>query len=176
MKDEFYVPKQFRLQSNQNHQGSDGLLDQETNLKFQNRLIDHHSQTFEQYKLMLESNVSREMSRIILPLSTYTSFFWKIDLHNLLKFLRLRMDPTAQEEIRVYADEIWKIVQIWVPASAKSFENHYLESVKLSSNELEVLRSVFSNLDHKDIKQKINGSDLIKKRQKDKLVKLLFAD
>lgn len=178
MKEQFYIPKEFRLQSKINHQGSDGLLDEQTNIALQNQICSDFQQTFSDYQNMLEKGVSREMSRIILPLSTYTTFFWKIDLHNLLRFLRLRMDPTAQMEIRVYADEIWKIVQAWVPVTALSFERHYLNSKKLSEPELQVLNKAFSSLDNvsrMQIKKVILDSDL-KKRNKDKLIDLLDSN
>jgi thymidylate synthase (FAD) len=177
MKDEFYVPEKFRLQSNLNHQGSDGLLNADLNHLYKDHLVASNQQTFEQYRKMLDSNVSREMSRIVLPLSTYTSFFWKIDLHNLLKFLRLRMDPTAQVEIRVYADELWRIVQLWVPSTAKSFENHYLKSFKLSFAEYQVVQKAIKDIDPttmQQIKNTIESSLEIKKRHKDKLLNFLF--
>ena len=174
MKDEFYVPKEFRTQSTSNHQGSDGKVSQELSGILQNKTMELYRDSFVQYQSMIDHGVSREMSRIILPLSTYTSFFWKIDLHNLLKFIRLRIDPTAQEEIRVYADELWKIVKMWVPLTAKSFENHYLKSVKLSGEEINTIRQLFSN--STIIKQvMISGIKAlsIKKRQKDKLLHIL---
>lgn len=174
MKDEFYIPEDFRLQSKQNHQGSDGYLDSETNLKFQNELFDHNQSTFEQYRKMIDTGVSRELSRIILPVSTYTSFFWKIDLHNLLKFLRLRMDETAQEEIAAYAEEIWEIVKVWVPATAKSFETHFLKSIKLSHSEVSTLKNAIQKLDPTCFKQSILDDKDLKKRHKDKLIKLFL--
>lgn len=178
MKDEFYVPDEFRLQSQQNHQGSDGYLDRTSNIEFQNELVEHNRSTFAQYKKMLDKGVSREMSRIILPLSTYTSFFWKIDLHNLLKFLQLRMDPTAQEEIVAYAEEIWEIVKVWVPATAKSYENHFLQSSKLSGQEKNALKNALAQLEPelKDkIKKSISESKDLKKRHKDKLIDLFLT-
>jgi thymidylate synthase (FAD) len=179
MKDEFYVPKEFRLQSQLNHQGSEGKVNEIQNDQLQNSVIHHHLQTFQDYKKMIDLGVSREMSRIILPLSTYTSFFWKIDLHNLLKFLRLRMDPTAQEEIRVYADEIWSLVQKWVPLTARSFENHYLLSTKFSRVEVAVLRGALLSLDEEHrskIQKMIFDSKDLKKRHKDKMVDLLLTE
>lgn len=177
MNDEFYIPKQFRLQSKSNHQGSDGILDSQSNEMFQNKLSQNFQQNFSDYQSMLGKGISREMSRIILPLSTYTSFFWKIDLHNLLKFLQLRMDSTAQEEIQVYAKEIWKIVKMWVPVTAASFERHFLKSQKLSGSELFVICNAFSKLkvQEKEMIQKvICESKELKKRSKDKLLQILF--
>ena len=170
MIDEFYVPTTFRTQSKINHQGSEGVLDDETNENL--CLINHvfSEDTFKLYQHMLEKGVSREMARIVLPLSTYTSFFWKIDLHNLLKFLKLRMDPTAQEEIRVYADKIWEIVKVWVPATTKAFENHQLLSKTFSGEEVDFLSQLLKKVP--DGVKLINESKL-KKRHKDKLLELL---
>jgi thymidylate synthase ThyX len=80
------------------------------------------------------------------------------------------MDPTAQEEIRVYADKIWDIVKIWVPATAKAFENHHLLSKTFSGEELEVLTTLLKKVP--DVGKWIQESKL-KKRHKDKLLDLL---
>ena len=169
MTDDFYIPTTFRTQSKINHQGSEGTLDEETNKKLNLTTQVYSEDTFKLYQHMLEKGVSREMSRIILPLSTYTSFFWKIDLHNLLKFLKLRMDPTAQEEIRVYADQIWDIVKIWVPVTAKAFENHQLLSKTFSAEEVDFLSQLLKKIP--DGIKVINESKM-KKRHKEKLLEL----
>jgi len=170
MKDEFYVPDVFRKQSMNNHQGSEGEFDNQTNLKFSKTIDVYSRDTFTLYQHFIDQGVSREMSRIVLPLSTYTSFFWKIDLHNLLKFLKLRMDPTAQEEIRVYADKIWEIVKTWVPITAKAFEDHHLNSKTFSSEEILFLSEMLKKVP--DGEKFIKESHL-KKRWKDKLLELL---
>ena len=167
MKDEAYIPSEFRKQSKINHQGSEGGFDKDTNQILSKSLSVHSEDTFLLYHHYLEKGVSREMSRIMLPLSTYTSFFWKIDLHNLLKFLKLRMDPTAQEEIRVYADKIWDIVKIWVPATAKAYQNHQLESRTFSKEEFDFLKILLSKVP--DYEKIIQESDL-KKRWKTKFL------
>jgi thymidylate synthase (FAD) len=170
MKDMMYIPDEFRFQSKVNHQGSDGLLDEQTN-KNTNLILKVYSEdTFKLYQHLLERGISREMSRIVLPLSTYTSFFWKIDLHNLLKFLKLRMDPTAQQEIRDYADKIWDMVKIWVPLTAKSFENHHLQSKSFSGQEMELLVQMLKNVPEG---QKMIQESNLKKRWKDKFLELL---
>lgn len=170
MPDEFYIPTSFRKQSKINHQGSEGVFDDETNknISLMNQVFSED--TFKLYQHMLDRGISREMSRIVLPVSTYTQFIWKIDLHNLLKFLKLRMDPTAQEEIRVYADKIWEIVKIWVPVTAKSFENHQLNSKTFSGEEVDFLSELLKKVP--DGSKLINESKL-KKRYKDKLLELL---
>jgi thymidylate synthase (FAD) len=170
MKDDFYIPEQFRLQSKVNHQGSDGKLDKESNDLVRLTTQVFSEDAFKLYQYILDKGISREMSRIVLPLSTYTSFFWKIDLHNLLKFLKLRMDPTAQEEIRVYADKIWEIVKIWVPLTAKAFETHHLNSTTFSGEEMEIIKNLLKKVP--DYEKMVKESKL-KKRWKDKLLDLL---
>ena len=91
---------------------------------------------------MLNGKIARELARTVLPLSTYTQFVWKIDLHNLLHFLRLRMDPHAQYEIRVYADEIAKIVAAWVPEAWSAFEEYRLHGATLSRTALDLVRQL----------------------------------
>ena len=84
--------------------------------------------------------MAREQARKDLPLSTYTEAYWKIDLHNLLHFLNLRMDHKAQLEIRLYAETIGeKIVQKWVPVAWEAFMDYRHGSVSLSRDESEVL-------------------------------------
>jgi thymidylate synthase (FAD) len=170
MKDEFYIPDTFRKQSSVNHQGSEGSFDPESNSKFSKSIEAYSNDTFHLYQHFLDKGISREMSRIVLPLSTYTSFFWKIDLHNLLKFLKLRMDPTAQEEIRVYADKIWDIVKIWTPLTAKSFENHHLNSISFSGDEKQFLIKFLKQVP--DYEKLIKESGM-KKRWRDKFMELL---
>ena len=75
-----------------------------------------------------------------LPANIYTQWYWKIDLHNLFHFLRLRADPHAQYEIRVYAEEICKLVQDWVPLAYKAFEDYRMGGVSLSGKAVAVLK------------------------------------
>jgi thymidylate synthase (FAD) len=84
--------------------------------------------------------VARELARMVLPLNTYTQWYWKVDLHNLLHFLRLRHDAHAQYEIRTYAEELFKIVQRWVPLTARAFEEYRLAGAELSATALSVIR------------------------------------
>jgi thymidylate synthase (FAD) len=167
MKEEFYEPIVFRKQSQINHQGSEGEF---LNSSLTQSVSNFSKETFELYTQFLQQGVSREMSRIVLPLSTYTSFFWKIDLHNLLKFLKLRMDPTAQQEIRLYADQMWEIVKIWVPLTAKAFETHQLHSISFSKEEAEVLKSILRSVP--DYEKKIQECSM-KKRWKQKFLDLI---
>jgi thymidylate synthase (FAD) len=95
------------------------------------------------YLARLEAGVAREQARKDLPLSTYTEAYWKIDLHNLLHFLRLRMDAHAQLEIRRYADVIGhEIVARWCPTAWQAFLDYRVHELRLSRAEAEVLRGM----------------------------------
>ena len=92
-----------------------------------------------------EYGMARELARINLPLSAYTEFYWKIDLHNLFHFLRLRADAHAQKEIRVYADAICEFVKGWCPDAYEAFVDYRLQAVTLSRMEIEALHEFFSS-------------------------------
>ena len=84
--------------------------------------------------------LARELARMNLPANIYTQWYWKVDLHNLLHFLRLRADSHAQFEIRVYADEICKLVSDWVPFAYEAFEDYRLGGATLSSKALDCVK------------------------------------
>jgi len=149
---EFYVPKQEHLmhQSTTNKQGRSGLLTPNHAENVQERMTDMGNFLFQEYGIFLEEDdLARELARLQLPLSTYTQFYWKTNLHNLFHFLKLRMDSHAQYEIRVYADKIAEIVEIFTPLAFAAFKNHVLESVTFSAREQELLNSRFVSLDPK---------------------------
>jgi thymidylate synthase (FAD) len=83
--------------------------------------------------------ISRELARINLPLSTYTQWYWKIDLHNLLHFLFLRLDEHAQWEIRQYALVLAKIVEALCPIAWQAFRDYRLDAIRLSAPEIEIM-------------------------------------
>ncbi len=174
MPDLSYVPENFRKQSKVNHQGSEGGFEEDDNQLFNRAVTAQNQSTFELYHHFLERGVSREMSRIILPLSTYTSFFWKIDLHNLLKFLKLRLDPTAQEEIRVYADKIWEIVKVWVPITARAYERYQLNHITFCQVEKQVLSEILKTVDKEKLQKILQDPKFgLKVRSKNKILGLL---
>jgi len=142
MKNEFYLPEldQLRHQSEMNRQarGSKHLhkKDAKTILK---KLEKTQQLLFDEYEYFLAKDLARELSRINLPLSTYTEWYWKIDLHNLLHFLRLRMDWHAQYEIRVYAEKIVELIKPIVPMTYQAFEDYTVNSISFSKQEIDVL-------------------------------------
>jgi len=146
VKDEFYVPEEerYKSQSSENKQGSSELSPENT-LDMHDCLEDTASFCYKNYKRLLRENLARETARIVLPLSTYTEFYWKIDLHNLMHFLQLRIDKHAQYEIRVYAEKIAEIVKLWVPIAWEAFVDYRLETFTISRIEWFVIRSLLSS-------------------------------
>lgn len=144
VKDDFYIPDLERIQgqSTTNKQGSDGELPLEIRQQFRQQLIEQCQSQYNIYKQALENGVARQTARIILPLNTYTEFYWKIDLHNLLHFIRLRADHHAQWEIRQYANAMLEIVKNWVPAVYEAFIEYRMESQNISKTGLENIRKM----------------------------------
>jgi len=138
-------PTEWRLQSSDNRQGSAGVLPAaqgEVLSRAEAELQDLARRT---YDARLAAGVAREQARKDLPLSTYTEAYWKVDLHNLLHFLRLRMDDHAQEEIRAYAEVIGEqIVAKWMPLVWEAFTDYRRESMYLSRLEIEIVSALTS--------------------------------
>lgn len=118
------------------------------------------------YEERLALGVAREQARKDLPLSTYTEAYWKMDLHNLFHFLRLRMDSHAQQEIREYANAIAEIVKVWVPWAWEAFEDYRLGGMYLTKFEVEGLRRVLKDAQADTISSAIEGSGLPKGRER----------
>jgi thymidylate synthase (FAD) len=143
---EFYIPARDHLaaQSTVNNQGrGDVLADQEAAQVLEILKADS-TRAYDNYERMIsddgQDGLARELARMNLPANIYTQWYWKIDLHNLLHFLRLRADPHAQYEIRVYADIMCQIVKAWVPATYRAFEDYRLGGANLSGRAVECLR------------------------------------
>jgi len=146
---EFYFPdpEAIRKQSALNRQGrSDEMLQPEIQEKVLTILKKHIQQLWDDYEQFEQMDIARELARIHLPVSLYTEWYWKIDLHNLLHFLRLRLDPTAQYEIQVYAEAMAEIVKIAVPLSWEAFEDYVLQAKSFSRLELEIIRKALAQL------------------------------
>jgi thymidylate synthase (FAD) len=136
-------PGEWRLQAPENKQGSSGTLDASLGEHVSDEERELQSRARAVYEHRLQIGIAREQARKDLPLSTYTEAYWKIDLHNLLHFLRLRMDPRAQQEIRAYADAIGdKIVSIWVPTVWEAFRDYQLHAIWLSRLEIDIVRHI----------------------------------
>jgi thymidylate synthase (FAD) len=143
--DTFYEPEPSAIgrQSALNRQGSAGAISPEAAERALAAWREGSAAAYEQYQALLSDEddaVAREVARIGLPVSHYTEWYWKTNLHNLLRFLELRMDSHAQHEIRVYAQAIGRIVEAWVPVTWASFMDQRFGSVTLSAKALGVLR------------------------------------
>ena len=124
---------EWRQQAVGNRQGSGAHLDEATGIGLSQREQELQKLAREVYEERLAAGVAREQARKDLPLSTYTEAYWKVDLHNLFNFLRLRMDEHAQAEIRAYARTIGhKIVAAWCPVAWSAFVDYQLEGLHLS--------------------------------------------
>ena len=153
---EFYIPSIENLasQSQVNKQGRAESLSSEEAEKVITLLKNDAEQTYRNYEVMLNENsegetlddgsmgIARELARMNLTLNTYTQWYWKIDLNNLLHFLALRADAHAQYEIRVYADIILDIVKKWVPVTYEAFEDYRVGGTQLSAKEILILKKI----------------------------------
>lgn len=127
---DFYVPRIWRRQSADNKQASEGSLDEQAIGELTQKLLAHYDEGYRLYSQALERGVSKEMARLFLPgFSVYYTWVTKIDAHNLMHFLRLRMASDAQYEIRVYADAIYQ--HFFTPAlpwTAEAFQRFALDA------------------------------------------------
>lgn len=151
---EYYLPEEENMlpQSNINKQGRGDFLE---NWEKQNgiALIKESSEkSFENYFAMLnlkenpnKKGISREIARITLPVNVYTQFYWKIDLHNFMHFIKLRVDKHAQLEIRKYAEILLEILKIWVPICYSAFIDYNLFSYSISKNGILLLVDILAN-------------------------------
>lgn len=141
--EEFYVPEPEQVchQSKTNKQGRAEPIDDPA--RFRDVLAGQSRAAFEDYRTAIDGyDIARETARIGLPLGTYTEKVWKIDAHNLLHFLSLRLHPHAQFEIRAYAEAIAEIVKVWLPLTWEAFEDYRLGAVTFSRAEVEALRTL----------------------------------
>lgn len=136
--DEFFVPETYRKQAQVNKQGSEGLLEQSEELR--GIVSAKCDDLFEVYQAALESGCCRELARCHLPQSTYTEFYWKINLHNLMHYLHLRMEDGAQKEIRDYANAMFYLVQPLCPLTMRAFQDFRVNAITLTGPELAIFR------------------------------------
>lgn len=159
---EFYVPALADIaeQSKNNKQGRGLAMPYHEASHLQEAFIKQGEGAYKVYHYLLNEDLddlgkpldderpmlARELARCNLTLGHYTQWYWKIDLHNLLHFLSLRLDPHAQLEIRRYADVIWGMVRGWVPTVAEAFEDYRLRAVTFSRQEQVVLQRMLSEM------------------------------
>ncbi|CAM8644997.1 THY1 Predicted alternative thymidylate synthase [Paracoccaceae bacterium] len=143
---EFYIPQpeQLAAQSVVNNQGRGEVLTGAESARVLDILKRDAAQCYDNYESMLsqdgQQGLARELARMNLPMNIYTQWYWKVDLHNLFHFLRLRADAHAQYEIRVYAEAIAACVRDWVPLAFAAFEDYRMGGATLSAKAISVLK------------------------------------
>ena len=156
---EFYIPEMDQLgsQSTTNKQGRSNTLDKKFAKHAQDLIKKNSEQLYEDYQDLLNGKLlnndeyvegeglARELARTTLPLNYYTQWYWKIDLHNLMHFLRLRADSHAQYEIQIYAEKMVEILKKWVPLTYESFEDYRSDSFQLSKEAAKLLKDKLAN-------------------------------
>ena len=155
---EFYIPapEQLAAQSAANRQGRGRLLEGDEAAAVLRLLSDDAALTYGHYREMLNEDdegrpldpdragLARELARMNLTANVYTQWYWKTDLHNLFHFLRLRADPHAQYEIRVYAEAIGDLVRDWAPLCWRAFEDYRQGAAQLSAPALALVRAALA--------------------------------
>ena len=158
---EFYLPKTENLaaQSQINRQGRGDVLQGEQAKKVLSLLKNDAEQTYNNYEMMLnerydgsvinekESGLARELARMNLTLNTYTQWYWKTDLLNLMNFLRLRADHHAQYEIRTYADAMLNTLKKWVPTTYEAFMDYRVGGTEVSAKGKIILQKLIKGED-----------------------------
>lgn len=167
IKDEFYIPElsELKKQSNINKQGSGELIKKDIGKQILldiNEATDYSSFI---YNSLLTKELAREKSRIVLPMNTYMNFHWKIDLNNLFKFLKLRLDSHAQEETRRFAEAIYSIAKFIFPESCIAFEDYVNQSYTLSRMEINVIKNCLKDIDKSNIDYFLSKEESFSKRE-----------
>ncbi len=163
MKDEFYVPAGEHI-SEQSEDNKQGRLSEpvtpERQAAVRKMFEEEQSRIYANYSELIDMGIARELAIIDLPLSLYTEFYWQMDLHNLFRFLRLRMDQHAQYEIRAYAERLLEVARIVCPIACEAFEEHVVGSIRFSKSEVEAIRRLLrgenENLTGKDLERFAN--------------------
>ncbi len=155
---EFYLPSKENLaaQSKSNRQGRGDILTGDQANEVLNLLKNDAERTYNNYETMLnerydgstidenKSGLARELARMNLTLNTYTQWYWKTDLLNLMNFLRLRADSHAQYEIRAYADVMLDTLKKWVPITFEAFMDYRVGGTEVSSKGKKVIKDLIS--------------------------------
>ena len=157
---EFYIPAPEHLaaQSSVNNQGRGEVLEGEEAERVLRLLTDDAMRAYDHYEDMLSTDgqkgLARELARMNLPANIYTQWYWKVDLHNLFHFLRLRADAHAQYEIRAYADAICDVARDWVPIAYAAFEDYRMGGAQLSGKALDCVRRMLKG---EEVTQETSG-------------------
>ena len=157
VEEEFYLPSAdvVQPQALTNRQGREGSFDANQANDIILFIKESTQNAYKTYQDLLARGVARELARIVLPVNMYTEFYWKIDLHNLMRFLMLRCAQDAQYEIRAYAKAILEIFKNWMPVTYRAFDDYILNSVHIGKQEINVLKKMIQkeeiNLEEYDV-------------------------
>lgn len=163
MSSEFYLPEKHRLQGQDqvNKQGSAGQLDSFDQTDIWEQMQRHQAESLKFYKKLLEpratsngQSLSRELARLVLPVSNYTEMYWKIDLKNLLHYVRLRDDAHAQWEIQQYGQALAHFVKQRCPIAYQAFQDYMQSSRVLSQGQTQLLRDIMATSNREEISAK----------------------
>ena len=171
---EFYLPSPEHLaaQSQSNRQGRGDVLEGDKAKQVLELLKGDAEQTYNNYQTMLNERydgstiddksvgLARELARMNLTLNTYTQWYWKTDLLNLMNFLRLRADSHAQYEIQIYAEKMVEILKKWVPLTYEAFEDYRSDSFQLSKEALKIVKDKLANKKIKKSNYKLSPREL----------------
>lgn len=188
MTDEFYLPDigVIQPQSTDNKQGRAGHLSEKNKHGVQWMMHSVYEMAYDCYQALLGERertkflqgdvpfgaydkddsifdddfqgIARELARSVLPVANYTECYWKIDLSNLFKFLRLRMDAHAQYEIRVFADAMFKLIQPMFPLACEAFVDYQRDAVTLSRMEVDLMKDLLSGTDMRNLTETKGGA------------------
>ncbi len=159
-------PSEWRRQGFENRQGSEGFIDAKIGRELTRKERELQELARSVYQERLDKGVAREQARKDLPLATYTEAYWKMDLHNLLHFLALRMDNKAQLEIRSYANVIGhEIVSRWCPLTWEAFLNYRFRGLSLSREEIAIIRECVSGNEKRAVDLAVEYGLLIEKEE-----------
>lgn len=166
MEREFYIPapEHLAVQSSDNKQGRGAVLGADDSSRVLNMLRDDAARCYDTYTDLInpeETALARELARINLPVSVYTQFYWTVNLWNLFHFVKLRADPHAQYEIRVYADAIMdQILDPWVPIATQAFRDYRLGAVTLSRQSVDLIQAALNGESLEGLENPASASSL----------------
>lgn len=153
---DFYIPDELRKQSKTNRQGSsDETISELPTFDGEGGTVSVKEQLenicgfqYTEYEGFISEGVAREQARMVLPLNIYTEFFWTVDLWNLMHFLRLRIDPHAQKEIRVYAESIVELIEenCELEYALEAFKDYIVDKPNISKFEVDAIKNVLKDM------------------------------
>ena len=160
----FFLPEELRKQSKNRGQGGEEALVGTVGSNLLAKQKASCDLAFHVYDELIKKGVSRELARAHLPQNTFTEFYWKIDLHNLLHFLQLRIDDHAQKEIRDLAKETYDLIRPIVPMTCEAFEDFRIGAMTLSRLEVDAIKNGKSSIpgqgENQEFQDKLTALDL----------------